>query len=447
MTQNDDIRHLYEFVASRPIALLLLRGDELEGLAESRAGLDEFTIAAPHAELAGIKTPFPCLIFGRIENGARGSGTRVAYLAIMQSRAPVTTLQSSVKFKRTATIYQNSAPALLKLMGKSCFATDFQSRITAGARISGLPPGLSTELLRALALDDRNHWSLRTIMVGLQKPTANSQEAQRYDAVQTALRAFGLPSDAVAAELDVLKKSRSALGRARVMEDQVIEHDARYVPGFALSDSVTGRATFRNGDQTLEVFTANGTNLEQAFGVDLIYLNSFHSNAVMIQYKMLEPNSDSGDSDWVYREDRHLSKQLHAMKTFASQNELRGSYRLCSDTFFFKFVRGTTVGRKLNIILPMSHFAEILSDPSMKTSMGKLKLSWKGLGGKYLREGAFFGLLQSGYIGSYAEKTKHLSTLIELVLDGNESVVYALQRPTTAEEAEADRTQRLARWN
>lgn len=399
--QADDNYDLYKLVADRPIALLVLGREELEALAESRRGLTEFTITVPHVEVEGVKTPCPCLIFGRMQEALGGNVTRFAYLAVMQSRSAVATLQSRVKFKGTATIYPNSAQALLKLMGKSRFATSFEAYITAGARLSRLPPGLSAEILRTLASDDRNHWGLRSVMLLLRRPKANSREAQQHDAVQTALRAFGLPSDAVAAQLDVLKNSASALGRARVMEDQVIEHDARYVPGYELTDSVTGRATFRKGNQTLEVFTANRTNLEQAFGVDLIYLNSFHSSAVMIQYKMLESHSEAGNPDWVYREDRHLQKQLRAMETFAAKSELCGPYRLCSDTFFFKFPRRTDGGGKLNIIVPISHFREILLDPSMRNNTGGLRLvgrdSGENISGKALSL-VFYNLDTSGHM-------------------------------------------------
>lgn len=59
----------------------------------------------------------------------------------------------------------------------------------------------------------------------------------------------------------------------KVHEDGVIEHDARVVPRYEFIDSdVRGQATSRKGHQTLEVYTANRRKLEEAFGVDLIYL-------------------------------------------------------------------------------------------------------------------------------------------------------------------------------
>lgn len=73
---------------------------------------------------------------------------------------------------------------------------------------------------------------------------------------------------------------------------------------------------------------------------------------------------------------------------------------------------------------------------------GRLEVSWNGLGGKRLRECGFFGLLQSGYIGSYADRTEHLRTPIDLVSKGNESLVFALRGATTSEKAELDGAKR-----
>ena len=82
----------------------------------------------------------------------------------------------------------------------------------------------------------------------------------------------------------------TALARVRLREDTVIEHDARSIPGWTLTSSYqTGRATFSQGDQVLEVITANKQPLEEIFGVDLIYLNRTHRALVMLQYKMMEP--------------------------------------------------------------------------------------------------------------------------------------------------------------
>lgn len=53
------------------------------------------------------------------------------------------------------------------------------------------------------------------------------------------------------------------------------------------------------------------------------------------------------------------------------------------------------------------------------------------LAGRYIRQGAFFDLIQSGHIGAYADTSPMLSTLVEVVLNGNRAVVAAVQSSLT----------------
>ena len=47
-----------------------------------------------------------------------------------------------------------------------------------------------------------------------------------------------------------------------------------------------------------------------------------------------------------------------------------------------------------------------------------------------MRGMACLDLIRSGYIGSHAEMTEHLKTLIKEILDGNRAVIAAIQSPT-----------------
>jgi hypothetical protein len=77
---------------------------------------------------------------------------------------------------------------------------------------------------------------------------------------------------------------------------------------------LTGSAVFTRNDQRLEIFTVNRRDLEHVFGVDLIYLNASRQNIVMLQYKMLEPLRDDGDTDWIYRPDAKLDDEIRRMR-------------------------------------------------------------------------------------------------------------------------------------
>jgi len=63
-----------------------------------------------------------------------------------------------------------------------------------------------------------------------------------------ALRTFGLTPDDQARLLELVEGRETALAHVGIMEDSVIEHDARHIPGYDLVQSdLTGRAVFERG--------------------------------------------------------------------------------------------------------------------------------------------------------------------------------------------------------
>lgn len=82
----------------------------------------------------------------------------------------------------------------------------------------------------------------------------------------------------------------------------------------------------------------------------------------------------------------------------------------------------------MNLLLPLGHFEEILHDSAFRSARGNVRVSYKGLDGRYMRPTAFIDLLQAGYIGSDASTTDHLRALIDGVLSGDDSLVVAVQR-------------------
>src|SRR5438876_910220 len=80
-------------------------------------------------------------------------------------------------------------------------------------------------------------------------------------------------------------------------------------------------------------------------GVDLIYVNDAIGSIVMIQYKMLEPetNSDGKRTDWVARYDKQFEKEVARMK-LPEISHLVDDYRIHRNPFFLKFVRRVGTG-------------------------------------------------------------------------------------------------------
>ncbi len=446
---SDDtwIRELKAHVAHRPIVILNLKKRELHGLKEARDGMRQFSLARAHDDARGISTPCICLFFAEKSRPFGGQADPpAAYAALFKAKDAAMTFDSRLTIRRGVEIQPSTPEGLVKLFKGEKFEQDIKKRLNKDATLVPLGPKESTKLIEKLLAIGANRGSLRTLAGGLTKPGSESVERLQLDALRMALRVFGLPEDAPAAAMNLARGSKTALARLNVHEDGVIEHDARVVPGYEFIDShVRGQATFRKGHQTLEVYTANRRKLEEAFGVDLIYVNLFHRNAVLVQYKMLEPQGGEGNpTDWVYREDGHLQKQLKTMRLFSQSSGIADGFRLSREAFFFKFVRRQEPETSTNVLLPLGHFEEILKDSAFRTALGNVRVGYKGLDGRYMRQTAFIDLLQAGYIGSDASTTEHLRALIDSVLSGDDALVVAVQRLTHQHEKDSDH-QRLMR--
>jgi hypothetical protein len=443
------VQELKAHVARHPIVILNLEERELQGLKEAREGMRQFSLTRAHDDAKGISTPCICLFFAEKPRpfGAQADPP-AAYAAVFKAKGAATTFDSRLTIRRGVEVQPSTPGGLIKLFKGEKFEQDINKRLKQNASLVPLGPKESVRLIEKLLAIEVNRGSLRTLAGGLTKPGSESIERLQLDALKMALRAFGLPDDAPAATMNLARVSKTGLTRLNVHEDGVIEHDARVVPGYEFVGSdVRGQATFRKGNQTLEVYTANRRKLEEALGVDLIYLNLFHRNAVLIQYKMLKPQGGEDDpTDWVYREDEHLQKQLKTMRLFSSTRGTADGFRLSREAFYFKFVRRQEPETSTNVLLPLGHFEEVLQDKAFRTARGNVRVSYKGLDGRYMRQKAFIDLLQAGYIGSDASTTEHLRALIASVLSGDDSLVVAVQRLTHPHEKDLDNQRLMSEW-
>ena len=157
------------------------------------------------------------------------------------------------------------------------------------AGFSRVSEKLGQAIIEELAGWGENGPALTRILAHRRRPRRfENARALQGDAVALAIKAFGGSDEAASVSLP---GGDTALGTVRLLEDAVIEHDARWMLGWRLADSsLTGRATFERRGERLDVFTANKRPLEELFGVDLIYLNEARGALVMVQYKMLEPD-------------------------------------------------------------------------------------------------------------------------------------------------------------
>ncbi|HBV96181.1 MAG: hypothetical protein JL50_06205 [Peptococcaceae bacterium BICA1-7] len=425
-TQTPWLSNLMVIAEKKPIVVLRFGDEEWEFLQGSRRGLNEFTIARPHSLLKGVSVPTPCLI------QRRNDACEHLYFGLISSRSAVTTLETRIKIRRVARIKTASNVNLIQFISEKPHAQNLKERLRSAAPIVILSPKLSSHLVEKLVSVEENRGPMRAITESLtsQKRFLGAKALQE-DAIHTALKVFGLTLDDPALALELVEGRETALARVGIMEDSVIEHDARYISDYKLVKSdLTGHAVFKKGDQRLEVYTANRRSLEKALGVDLIYLNVTRQNIVMLQYKMLEPQRDGLDTtDWIYRPDAKLEEELGRMRKFIKdQSPGLHEYRFNPGVFYLKFVKRNGLIRNGGIITPIDHFEKIRTDPAFRGPKKGLRVSYKSLSGHYLRESAFLDLVKSGYIGGYAETTAYLKTLVDAVLKNGRAVVAAIQQ-------------------
>jgi len=429
----DWLNSITDLVASNNLAMFWFSDDEWSRLTNSRRGFSQFTVARSHSLLSGFSVPTVGLLLGKVSGE-----TPEIYFGLVKTRHAISTLESRVRIDSALPISPSTKCDLLKLVTRRGFKTKFRSALKPSVPVVSVESDLSVHLIQRLADNDSNHWAMQSVVAALDSPNTYADNAAlQQDALNLALRTFGVSSAEIAMRVDLTFEGReTAISRVEpfagnyvpIFEDAVIEHDARNVPGFYyVDDDLTGRAIYENGVDTLEIITANRRPLEEVFGVDLIYLNAVKENVVMVQYKMLEPHPDGRSTDWIYRPDRQFEEEMARMKFF-SQLHPPGflEYRINPQVFYLRFVKRDAKLGKATVTVPIDHFDVLRDNPECRGPRGGFRITYDTLGGRYLRQEAFVDLVRSGYIGAHAKTTADLETLIREILNGNRALVAAL---------------------
>jgi hypothetical protein len=426
---QDDLR---AWVEERPCAILRLTTQEWAVLSESKRGLNEFTIARSHSLFEHLKVPTLCLIYAA-QNGNppwRWKQPDKGLIGILRSPVAISSLETRVRVTRAVEISPATEYELAALIQEQPHTKNLQDRLSLEEPFIVLSPKLSRTVITALLEIPANQGPLRVVssFLSTQKRFA-SPAAMQEDAISSALKAFGVPADTIASELYLVPNRETGLARVGIREDAVIQHEARQIPGFRFVGSdLTGSAFFVSDTDRLEVITANRLELEEVFGVDLIYLNLTKRNLVMVQYKMLEPVKAGKDTDWVYRPDGKLEDEIGRMDSFSLHaSTTSADYRLNTQPFYLKFVKRNALLAQGSIITPLDHFKHLVGTPVGQGPKGGVRVSYDSLAGAYMRSGTFLDLIHSGYLGTFASDTDKFETLIREILKANRGVVAAIQ--------------------
>jgi len=428
MTAKTWKQELSNHVEKHPINIIRFDDSSWWRLKNSRKGLSEFTFARSYDDIEKISKNSVCILSGNYEGEAE------LYVGLIYSKSAITTLEARLKAVSVSKLSVSNEADLQNLLIQKPYSTLLRTRLSAANNVIPLSPKLSSHLLTHLLKEKGDLTALQRIHAVMRRPKRfESNSAIQLDAVQTALKAFGLGHDDAAVGFEIYDGKQTALANVKVLEDSVIEHDARTLPQYELIEShVTGKAVFKKFGQTLEIYTANKRDLEKALGVDLIYVNVSKQNVVMLQYKILEKATDKlGNTDWIYRPDTQLSKELSRMQNFAVKHTPPADeFRFNEQVFYMKFVKKYGAIHNGGIILPLDHFEQVKGNSSSVGPRGGVRVSYDALDGRYLRSGPFTNLITSGYIGSYSKTTDDLTVLIEAILQDGKSVVAAIQTDT-----------------
>lgn len=423
-----------------PICILRMSPDEWSLLADTRRRGTRFSLNFPHDEARGGQRN------GLVLVDVIDSGTPLR-LGLIASKRATTTLDSAIVFDLVRSLAGQSLQRVLAAVTEPELRAPRDRLATIEDRFQRVSPKPGEAILRQIAAIPENAPLLVRLLEHLRKPKKfTDARALQADAVALALKAFGADEASAIA----LPGVGSSIGIVRLLEDAVIEHDARWIGGWHLADSVlTGRAAFERGGEQLQVFTANRRPLEKLFGVDLIYLNEARGALVMVQYKMLEPGrrefdtgsidpEDFGTREWLVRIDEQFHDEIGRMRMFDKDLEPEDAYRLNSGAFFFKLVRRNAAVRSAGILMSLGHLEHLLERGALRGPSEGLRVSYHELAGHYLRSDPFIELVRSGYIGTRGATTRHLQALIQASLDGGNAVVAGLQSALRRGDKETD---------
>ena len=416
---------LLKHVNRNRLAVLRFSEREWFEIVGSRRGVSRFTVARPHPDRGSLKSPTACLVIGRRR------GETALHFGVLASVSAVTTLESRLKVVSSKSVSPGADEELLGLIDGLAGQDHPNHASSSMESLDILGSAASARLVEGLARNGENRPAMQAVGNGLgPRKTYGGPADLQADAVASALKVFGVSLDDGAASLSLGEGDKdSALEQVRISEDAVIEHDARVVDGFEIASSdLTGRAVFVNGEEALEVITANRQPLEEVLGVDLIYLNATMRNVVMVQYKMLEAEGGGRRKDWVFRPDGQFRKEVARMREFAGGSSPGpGEYRINSEVFYLKFVRRDAKLGRAPIVIPMDHFERLERDPAFKGPRGGFQVSYDTLGGRYLRQESFLGLVRSGYIGAYSKEASAYTRIIKAILKDGRGMVAAFQ--------------------
>jgi len=186
------------------------------------------------------------------------------------------------------------------------------------------------------------------------------------------------------------------------------------------------------------VINANRTSIEHTLGVDLVYYNHKYQAFVMVQYKRMDTDDDLESNKAIYRpidssyhtEIQRMQNCLDNMPKYSSKKILE--FRLSHNPFFFKLCPKITfepLSDELikGMYIPFDYWKVLVEDPEAKGPRGGIQITYENTD-RHFNNTSFVNLIKDGWIGSPVQAEDQLSKLISAGLEGNRSVIYAVEK-------------------
>lgn len=300
------------------------------------------------------------------------------------------------------------------------------------AALDQLDPAIGVELARLDRLTDQPRNT---------SPSADRWRLER-DAIGVALSISGLRREDLAYWNEPEQSApflRGVTGHAR--EDSLLGHDSQTFPGWFKVDiepKHVATVSFASPaqDRVLHVMNVNRAMAETNLGVDLIYYGTNPASFTMVQYKRFVDENGTA----IYRpgNDGSFEREMKRMRAVDARIErrttepyLHGDFRLYDRPCWVKICRPQPFVENADdlvagMYLPLRYFDALVASDEAKGPRGAVGITYERAP-RYLDNTTFTKLVGNGWCGSAGTSTDDLSDLVESSLNGNRSVVVAVE--------------------
>ena len=297
----------------------------------------------------------------------------------------------------------------------------------------GLLDVFSSERRRALA---RLTSRARYVLAQQKETVATALHLAEMD--RKPLMSWTPPPHIAPAEMSFL----DGLSQVRLREDAMIVSDLAEVPGFRpIARRRFASVMFEDEFTRLSVIMANGLELEEQLGADLIYYNHTFRSFVVVQYKAMEQRGKEGEPHFRLP-DEQLTEEVRRMDAVLAElrnctgNSDRTGFRLNENPFFLKLCPRIVFnpddgGLIPGMYLPLDYWRHLEADETLVGKRGGRIITYKNVS-RYLDNDGFMALVARAWIGTTHQQSAILEPLIETILASGRSVTLAAKTDLVA---------------